>query len=192
MIPLPALCLCCRGCSWSRAHRRWATSLQTQCGWTGQREACTTTTTTTTTETKAAINDNNDNFYNEDKHNKENSKNKENGSMLCTVILLIMSFIAGVSSIAVVVLLPELTLSISFLFAFVKHCCYTFDYVHKTYKSFLSFITSTFKAFVHITRRSGSQSLLLTPTNCIRRITCQSPWQSDQVFTIKPVFWFYF
>ena len=200
MIPLPALCLCCRGCSWSRAHWRWATSLQTQCGWTGQKEEFTTT---TTTETKTAINDNNDNFYNEDKHNKENSKNKENGSMLCTVILLIMSFMAGVSSIAVVVLLPELTLSISPLFTFVKHCCYTFDYIHKTYKSFfgnclripgestfLSFITSTFKAFVHITRRSGSQSLLLTPTNCIRRITCQSPWQSDKVFTIQ-VFWFY-
>ena len=206
MIYPPEPCLCCRGCFWSRAHRRWATSLQTQCGWTGQREACTTTTTTTTTtETKAAINDNNDNFYNEDKHNKENSKNKEKTSMLCTVILLIMASIAGVSSIAVVVLLPEFTLSISFLFAFVKHCCYTFDYIHKTYKSFFgdwlripgestffSFITSTFKAFVHITRRSGSQSLLLTPTNCIRRITCQSPWQSDQVFTIKPVFWFYF
>ena len=44
--------------------------------------------------------------------------------MPCTVILLIMSPIAGVSSIAVVVLLPELTLSISPLFAFVKHSCY--------------------------------------------------------------------
>ena len=199
MLPPPALCLCCQGCSWSRAHRRWATSLRTQCGWTGQKEAFTTT--TTTTGTKTAINDNNDNFYNEDKNNKENSKIKENGTMPCTVILLIMSFMAGVSSIAVAVLLPEFTLSISFLFAFVKHCCYTFDYIHKTYKSFfgdwlkipgfLSFITSTFKAFVHITRRSGSQSLLMTLTNCIRRITCQSPWQSDKVFTIKPVFWFY-
>ena len=120
MIPPPALCLCCQGCSWSRAHRRWATSLQTQCGLTGQKEAFTTR---TTTETKTAINENNDNFYNENKNNKENSKIKENGTMLCTVILLIMSFMAGVSSIAVVVLLPELTLSISFLFAFVKHCC---------------------------------------------------------------------
>ena len=204
MIYPPAPCLCCRGCFWSRAHRRWATSLQTQCGWTRQKEACTTTTTKTTTETKTAINENNDNFYNENKNNNENSKIKENGSMPCTVILLIMSFMAGVSSIAVVVLLPELTLSISFLFAFVKHCCYTFDYIYKTYKSFfgnclripgestfLSFITSTFKAFVHITRRSGSQSLLMTLTNCIRRITCQSPWQSDKVFTIKPVFSFY-
>ena len=110
-----------------------------------------------------------------------------------------MWFMAGVSSIAVVVLLPEPTLSISPLFAFVKHSFYTFNYIHREYKSlenwltiagessFLSSITSTFKAFVDTTRRTGSHSLLLTPTSCIHRITCQSPLQSDQEFTIKAV-----